>query len=121
MRLPPRVLAVESLIGEVREKYGAILHGKGAAAVLMRASANVEGIGVVGRNELSRPALNDTVDEASSLLLRLGLGPVDRIAIERDLVKLDRVGHDEIGGDRGGPRTVRAGDHWLCPVLGFGR
>ena len=38
MRLPSRVLPIESLISEVGEKYGAILHGKGAAAVFMRES-----------------------------------------------------------------------------------
>ena len=88
MRLPSRVLPIESLISEVGEKYGAILHRKGAAAVFMRARANIEGVGVVGRNELSLPALNAMVIETSSLLLRMRLGPVDRIAIQPNLVKL---------------------------------
>lgn len=87
MRLPSRVLPIESLISEVGEKYGAILHRKGAAAVFMRARANIEGVGVVGRNELSLPALNAMVNETSSLL-RMRLGPVDRIAIQPNLVKL---------------------------------
>src|SRR5271165_2975964 len=120
-RLLSGILAIESLIGEVREIYGAILHGKGAAAVFVRASANVEGVAVIGRNELSLPALIGTVDEASSLLLRLRLGPVDRIGIQCDLVEPDRSGHNEIGRDRGGPGTIRADNHWLRPVLDFWR
>src|SRR5271166_6024446 len=121
MRISSRILAIKSLIGEVREIYGSILHGEGAAAVFVRASANVEGVGVIGRNELSLPALIGTVDEASSLLLRLRLGPVDRIGIQCDLVEPDRSGHNEIGRDRGGPGTIRADNHWLRPVLDFWR
>src|SRR5271165_3639783 len=121
MRLSSCILAIKSLIGEVREIYGPILHGEGAAAVFVRASANVEGVGVIGRNEFSLPALIGTVDEASSLLLRLRLGPVDRIGIQCDLVEPDRSGHNEIGRDRGGPGTIRADNHWLRPVLDFWR
>jgi hypothetical protein len=51
------------------------------------ARANVEAIRVVGRNELSVPPINDTVDEASSLLFC----PVDRLAIQRNLVEADLV------------------------------
>src|SRR5208337_76596 len=91
-RLLPGILAIKPLIGEIREIHGAILHREGAAAVFMRASANVEGIGVIGRNEFSLPALINTIDEGSSLLLRLRLAPIDRLAFQCDLVKPNRSG-----------------------------
>jgi hypothetical protein len=52
------------------------------------------------------------VDEGSALLLRLRFSPVDRAAIQSDLVKPDRIGHDKIGGDRRTPKTIGTDDHW---------
>ncbi len=113
------ILAIETLVGKVREVDGAVLHGERAAAVFVHARADVEGVGIVGGHGLGLATRVGPVDEASSLLLRLGLGPVDRVVIEGDLVEPDRLGDDEIGGDRGRPGTVGAGDHGLHPHLGF--
>ena len=38
--------------------------------------------------------------------------PVDHAAIQSDLVKPDRIGHDKIGGDRRTPKTIGTDDHW---------
>ena len=113
------ILAIETLVGEVREVDGAVLHGERAAAIFVHARADVVGVGIVGRHGIGLAARDGPVDEASSLLLRLELGPVDRVAVERDLVEPDRLGHDEIGGDRGRPGTVGARDHGLHPHSGF--
>ena len=51
------------------------------------------------------------VHEVPALLLRLRFSPVDRVAIQTDLVKSDRIGHHKIGGDRRTPKTIRADDH----------
>jgi hypothetical protein len=95
------------LIGEVREINGAIPHDKCAATVFVSASAYVEGITVIRSNAFRLPDFVDAVDEGSSVLLRLSLAPVDRIAVQCDLVEYDRVGNDKIEGYRGNPRTIR--------------
>ena len=78
---------MKPLIDEVRESDGAVLNREGTAAVFVRAGADVEAIFDVGRDQLGLPARDGTVDEGPSLLLRLGLGPVDRVVVERDLIE----------------------------------
>src|ERR1700733_14346991 len=71
---------------------------------------------VVGRHAFGLPVRADAVDEGSSLLFRLGLGPIDCVAVERGLLETDRVG-DENGGSYGKlPKAIGAGDHASRPV-----
>ena len=44
------LLAIEALVGKVREIDGAVLHDERTAAIFMHARANVVGVGVVGRH-----------------------------------------------------------------------
>ena len=78
----------------------------------MHASSNIEAVLVIRRNKLRLFPFNDAVDEGSALLLRLRFSPVDRAAIQSDLIKPDRIGHDKIGGDRRTPKTIGTDDHW---------
>ena len=97
-RRPARILTIEPLIDIVREIDHTVAYGERAAAILMRARSNAEGVGVVGRHAFRLPVYAVAVHESSSLLLRLGLGPIDCVAVERDLLETDRVGDDEVGG-----------------------
>ena len=110
-------LGVKTLIGVVREIDDAVMGRERAAAVFMRARPDIEKMIVIGRHALRLPATNQPVDEGSALLLRLRFGPIDRVAVERDLAQPDRVGDDEIGGDRGGPRPIGTDDHWLSSIV----
>ena len=99
----PGGLDVKTLIGVVRDIDDAVMDRERAAAIFMRARTDIEKMIVIRRHALRLPAANHAVDEGPALLLQLRFGPIDRVAVERDLAQPDRVGDDEIGGDRGGP------------------
>ena len=90
-RRPVCILAIEPLIEIVREINHAVADGERAAAIFVRARANTESVGVVGRHAFRLPVRAHAVDESSSLLLRLSLAPIDCVAVERDLLETDRV------------------------------
>src|ERR1700722_2856463 len=69
-----------------------------------------------GRHAFGLPVRADAVDEGSSLLLRLGLGPIACVAVERGLPETDRVGDDKVGGYGRLPKAIGAGDHASRPV-----
>ena len=114
-RRAARILTIESLIDIVREIDHTVANGERAAAILVRARANAESVGVVGCHAFRLPVRADSVDEGSSLLMRLGLGPIDCVVVERDLLETDRVGDDEVGGYGRRPKAIRAGDHAFHP------
>src|SRR5271165_1342454 len=70
-----------------------------------------------GRHAFRLPVRADAIDESSSLLLRLGLAPIDCVAVERDLLETDRVADDEVGGYGRRPKAIGAGGHASRPVL----
>jgi hypothetical protein len=49
------------------------------------------------------------------VLLRLGLGPIDCVAVERDLLETDRVGDDEVRSYGRRPKPIGAGGHAFIP------
>jgi hypothetical protein len=114
-RRPARILTIEPLIDIVREIDRTIVDCERAAAILVRARANAENVGVVGRHAFWLPVRADPVDKGSSLLLRLGLGPIDCVAVERDLLEPDRVGDDEVGSYGRRPKAIGAGGHAFIP------
>src|SRR5271165_5882772 len=114
-RRPACVVTIESLIAIVREIDHAVANGERAAAILVSARANAEGVGVVGRHPLRLPVRADAVGESSSLFLRLSLAPIDRIDVERDLFETDRVGDDKVGSYRRRPKAIWAGSHASRP------
>jgi hypothetical protein len=116
-RRPARILTIEALIDIVREIDRTLTDCERAAAILVRACANAENVGVVGRHAFRVHARTDAVDESSSLLLRLGLGPIDCVAVERDLLETDRVGDDEVRSYGRRPKAIGAGGHASRPVL----
>ena len=95
-KLLPNILPIQPLINEVGEVNDTILHNKRPATVFVHASSNIEVVLIIGRNKLRLFPFNDAVDEVSALLLRLRFSPVDRVAIQSNLVKPDRIGHHEI-------------------------
>jgi hypothetical protein len=107
-RRPARILAIEPLIDIVREIDHPIADYVRATAILVSARANAENVGVVRRDAFGLTVRADAVEEGSSLLLRLGLGPIDCVAVERDLLETDRVGDDEIGSYGRLPKAIGA-------------
>ena len=90
-RPPARILTIEPLIDIVREIDHTVADYVRATAILVSARANAENVGVVRRDAFGLTVRADAVEEGSSLLLRLGLGPIDCVAVERDLLETDRV------------------------------
>src|SRR3954452_3336590 len=111
------ILAIEALIGEIREVHDAFVHEECAATVFVDAGADIEGVAIVRRHGLDVVAPSRTVYKVASLFLRLGLAPVDCAAIEGDLIEPDSVLHDEVGRDWGHPETIGAGNHRFHRLL----
>jgi hypothetical protein len=113
---PACILPIEPLVDIVREIDHAAGHNERAASILVRACANAESVGVVRSHEFRFSVRADAVDESSSLFLRLSLAPIDRFAVERDLLEADRVSDDEVRGYGRRPKTKGARSHDSRPV-----
>ena len=115
---PACLLAIEPLIAIVGKVDHPVADGERAASIFVRARANAESAGVFRGYAFPLPVRAGAVDESPSLHLRLGLAPVDRLAVERDLLETDRVGDNEVGSDGGCPEAIGADGHAIRSRVG---
>ncbi len=102
-RRPSGHLPIKALIGEIAEEDDAARYRRRAAAIFVHPGAHAE----PRRRDVGDGAIRRAPDEdAAPLLARPSLDPVDVLAIDQDVAEADRLGDDQIRGDRRAPAAI---------------
>ncbi len=96
-RLGAARLAIEALVDEVREVHVALVSGHRGPAVLVHARANVE---AGGRDVQDSIVGGSSYDDVASSLRRASFGPVQIVAVDREVAKAERTRGHAGGGQR---------------------
>jgi hypothetical protein len=99
---------IEPLVGPVDEDDIVAVEPPTSAAVLVHAGAGAEPFGE-HVHRVAAGAMTNELDAAA--LFRPGLGPPHISSTDIHVADRNRLGHDEIGSDRGRPRSERCGGH----------
>ncbi len=91
--------AVKALVGEIAEIDDTLTHRHRAAAIFVDAGANIVG----RRRDVAAVLLHQHI---AATLARPAFGPIDVGAVDNDAAEPDRLGDDQIRGDRRAPRAV---------------
>ncbi|CAB4705158.1 unannotated protein [freshwater metagenome] len=115
-RRSPRSQSIEALVGPIHEHNIGTMQPPRTTAVFMHASARTESV----RKDINRSAARMMADQLHPpTLFGSSLTPPNIVATDKDLADRDRLGNDEISGDRRRPRTERRSCHRLvnCSLL----
>src|SRR5688500_554371 len=98
----PRLLAVNTLIVEVREIDGALVHGVGGAAVFVHARAHVK----AGWSDVDRTVGRPLDDHIPAALRCPAFEPIHIMTVELNLIQPKRAGGHARGGEGRWPGAV---------------
>ena len=115
LRLAALFEPVEPLVGPVREPDDAVADPPRRAAVLVDGGARVEAL----RQQVDAHPVGAPPHELGApALAGPPLRPHDSVPVDGQLAQPHRVGHHELGRERGGPGPVRRGRHRIKLVRG---
>ena len=102
------LVAIETLIGEVREVDGAVMQRIRSAAIFVNARADVEPL----RSDVNGTSRGPFHDHVPPTFERAPFEPVNVAAVNLDLIEPQRAGSDARCGQRRRPRTVGRHDRY---------